>query len=74
MSDLDVFTTPELEQQAQRLYEGGVALMDRLPDLGHWGAESRIVREAADEQFALMRACHVELARRFAENGSISHA
>jgi hypothetical protein len=64
-SDLDVFTTAELEHQADLYYHGGMGLLDALPK-ATWSAGYRVAYAAAEEQLGLMRACHVELARRSA--------
>lgn len=65
MSDLDIFTTAELEQQADILYRAAMDLYDKLPG-ATWTAQYAVMHEAAKDLLALMRACHLELARRFA--------
>lgn len=71
MSDLDLFTTAELEQQAAEYYANLMAMLDAMPHA--WQAAYPAARGAADEQSELLHAAHVELGRRFAANASIFH-
>lgn len=71
-SDLDIFTTPELERQSDlyyangtRLYAAAIGYAGHTGQAGHAG---HLLMSAAMEQFELQGAACLELACRFAED------
>lgn len=64
-SDLDIFTTPELEQQADLYYATGIRLYAAAGATP--GHDGHLLMAAALEQFELQGAALMQLARRFAD-------